>query len=247
MKRILVTLAATIVAAATAGMVHARDLKFTSPLTQSEFRDFSKEAGSALSYHNTAPSVTLGITGFEVAAQAVTVNVPQKASYWANAFGTDAPDFLVIPSLRARKGLPFGIDVGALYSYIPDSNIKLYGVELSKAILNGGIITPTLGVRGSWSKLAGVDDLDLQTFAADVNLSKGFVIATPYIGAGVVRIESKPKGNLLSLSPSLSDESITQSRYFGGVKLSILPLVSLTGEVEYAQRATYSLKASVGF
>jgi len=245
MKRIILAAAALVIA--TAGLGQARDLKFTSPLTQGEFKDFSKEAGTALSYHNLAPSVTLGITGFEVAAQGVTVNVPQKTSYWVSAFGSDAPDFLVIPSLRARKGLPFGIDVGAMYSYVPDSNIKLYGVEISKAILDGGLITPTLGVRGSWSKLAGVDDLDLQTFAADVNLSKGFVLLTPYVGAGIVRIESKPKGNLLTLSPTLTDEGITQPRYFGGVRLSLIPLVSITGEVEYAERATYSLKAAVGF
>lgn len=230
-----------------ASTVHARDIRFTSPLSQTEFKELSKEAGVALSYHNLAPSVTLGITGFEVAGQAVSVDIPKKVSYWASAFGSDAPDFLILPSLRARKGLPFGIDVGAMYAYVPDSNIKLYGVEVSKALLDGGLITPTLGIRGSWSKLAGVDDLDLQTFAADVNLSKGFVLLTPYVGAGIVQIDSKPKGNLKTLSPGLKDETITQPRYFGGVKLSLIPLVSLTGEVEYSERATYSLKAAVGF
>lgn len=229
---------------ATAGSVAAADINFSTGLTQSQFKDLSKEAGIALSYHNVAPSVTLGITGFEIALEATTVNIPQKEAYWESAFNSDPPDLLVIPRLRARKGLPFGLDLGALYSYMPGSNVKLFGVEVSKALIDGGMLTPTLGIRGSYTKLSGVDDLDLQTYAADLNLSKGFALITPYIGAGIVAIVSNPNGQIIG---GLKEETITEPRYFGGLKLSLLPLISFTGEVEYAIRPAFSLKAAIGF
>jgi hypothetical protein len=121
--------------------------------------------------------------------------------------------------------------------------VKLFGFEVAKALLDGGVVSPSLGLRGSYSKLMGVNDLSLQTFAADVNLSKGFVILTPYAGAGVVQIISKPKGAI----SGLSEEKITQPRFFGGLKLSPLPLVGVTAEVEYSVRPMYSLKAAVNF
>jgi hypothetical protein len=102
---------------------------------------------------------------------------------------------------------------------------------------------------GAPGQLMVFGDSDFATnFYLDLPMGgEGLGAITPYVGAGIVRIESKPKGNLLTLSPTLTDEGITQPRYFGGVRLSLIPLVSITGEVEYAERATYSLKAAVGF
>jgi hypothetical protein len=160
---------------------------------------------------------------------------------------------LLLPKLRARKGLPWGIDVGAMYSYVPDSNIKLYGFELSKAILEGTAATPALGVRGSYSRLAGVDDLDLQTAGFDASISKGLFIFTPYAGAGMVWVDSKAKGKLQSFSTTLQggvplkSEQVWQPRYFAGLKVSPFPLFGVTAEVEYQERPIYSLKAGLSF
>jgi hypothetical protein len=225
------------------GVAQAKDIRFVSGLTQDQFKDLSREAGAALSYHNVAPSVSLGWTGFDLAVEATAIEI-KKGTYWDAAFSGDAPSYLVIPRLRARKGLPFGIDVGAMYSSVPDSNVKLFGVEVAKALIDGGLITPSLGLRGSYTKLTGVDELELQTYAADACLSKGFVLVTPYIGAGVVQIVSKPKGAVIG---GLAEEKITQPRYFGGLKLSLLPLMGITAEVEYAERPAYSLKAAINF
>ena len=78
-------------------------------------------------------------------------------NYWQKAFGGDAPSYLYLPKIRVRKGLPLGIDIGAMYSYVPDSNIKLYGFEISKAILEGSMATPAVGIRATYTKLAGVE------------------------------------------------------------------------------------------
>lgn len=229
----------------------AKDIRFISGLTQGQFKDFTKEAGAAISFKNTAPAEPLGITGFEAGIEVSAVDISGN-DYMNKAFGGNAPSYAVLPKLRARKGLPLGIDVGAMYSYVPDSNIKLWGIEVSKAILEGTAATPALGVRGTYSRLSGVNDLDLQTAGIDASISKGFLILTPYAGAGGVWVRSEAKGNLQAFSTILNgaplkSEDVFQPRVFAGVQVSPFPLFHFTGEVEYQERPIYSLKAAIGF
>lgn len=223
------------------------DISFVQGITQDAFKSFCREAGSAVSYKNVAPAAPLGITGFDIAAEATVVDIRKDAAYWQAATGSNAPSVYVIPKVRARKGLPFGIDVGVMYSKLPDSNIQLYGAELSKALLEGGAVSPALGVRATYTRLAGVGDLDLQTVGLDASLSKGFLIFTPYLGGGAVWIDGKAKGNLQALAPTLKEEKFWQERVFGGVKIAPLPFFNVTAEVEYSGVATYSLRAAIGF
>lgn len=231
--------------------VLAADISFTtasvSGFGQKEFKNLSKEAGAALGYRNMAPAAPLGVTGFDIGVEVSAININKSSKDWSSAFNNDAPSYLVIPKIRARKGLPLGIDVGAMYSYVPDSNIKLYGAELSKAILDGGMATPAVGVRATYTKLAGVNDLSLQTYGVDASVSKGFLFITPYAGAGMMWVNSNARGNLHTLVPSLTSETISVPRVFGGLKLSPLPLLGITAEAEYAARPIYSLKAAVSF
>lgn len=228
--------------------VLAADISFIRGIDQSSFKSLSKEAGAALGYRNMAPAAPLGITGFDIGAEIAAVSINQDSSYWKSAFGDDAPSYLIIPKIRARKGLPFGIDVGAMYSYVPDSNIKLYGAELSKAILEGTMATPAVGVRATYTKLAGVDDLKLQTYGIDASISKGFLFITPYAGAGMLWINSEAKGNLKAIvAPSLTKENISVPRVFGGLVITPFPLLGITAEAEYAVRPIYSLKVAISF
>ncbi|MBJ6752865.1 hypothetical protein [Geomonas anaerohicana] len=245
MKKLAVLLALTL-ALSGATQAMARDISFTTPLTQKQFRDLTREAGAAISYKNMAPAEPLGITGFDIGAELSAMDI-SNSSYWNAAYRGDAPSYLVIPKLRARKGLPMGIDVGAMYSYVPDSNIKLWGIEVSKAILEGTAATPALGVRATYSRLSGVNDLNLQTAGIDASISKGLLIMTPYAGAGGVWVNSEAKGRLKTLAPGLDTEDVFQPRVFGGIKFSPLPLLGVTAEVEYQERLIYSLKAGLSF
>jgi len=230
-----------------ASPVLAADISFSTAISQDDFKNLSKEAGAALGYRNMAPAEPLGITGFDIGAELSAVGIDKNSSYWNSAFGNDAPDYLVIPKIRARKGLPFGIDIGGMYSYIPDSNIKLYGAELSKSILDGTAATPALGIRATYTKLSGVSDLSLQTYGIDASVSKGILFITPYAGAGMLWINSEAKGNLKTLVPTLESESTTVPRLFAGVKITPFPLFGITAEAEYAERPIYSLKVAISF
>lgn len=254
MKRFLIFGIITAAMAFSTVSVEARDISFTNTIGQDAFNSLSKEAGSALGYRNLAPAEPLGISGFDIGVEVSGMNINRNSEYWDAAFGgaaSDAPPYLLIPKLRVRKGLPLGIDVGASYTNIPSSNIRLYGFEVSKAILDGTVATPAVGVRATYTKLTGVEDLSLQTFGFDASVSKGFLFLTPYAGAGMMWIKSDAKGNLKSLSIDaenpLSVERISIPRIFAGLKISPFPLIAITAEAEYSERPIYSLKAAVCF
>jgi hypothetical protein len=245
MKRIVLTLLVTLLATGTA-FAAKYDLKFATDFANDQFKSFAREAGAMAAYRGVAPAEPQGLTGFDIGVEASFVDI--DSSVWNEVLTetTDPPSYLVVPRLHVRKGLPFNIDVGAMYAQVPDSNITLWGGELQVALLEGTTATPALALRGSYSSLEGVDDLDLQTYAADAVLSKGFLMFTPYIGAGVVQIEAEYTGNISTLQNELQDQSLTEARYFAGVQAS-MALLRLTGEIEYLERPIYTVKLSLGW
>ena len=245
MKRALLCGVVAATLALAVSPVLAADIRFTTGINKSEFKSLSKEAGAAIGYRNMAPAAPLGITGFDIGGEVAAISIDKNSNYWDKAFNNDAPSYLIIPKIRARKGLPFGIDIGAMYSYVPNSNIKLYGAELSKSILDGTLATPAVGVRATYTKLAGVNDLGLQTYGIDASISKGILFLTPYAGAGMLVINSETKGFLKTQIDT--KETITVPRVFGGLVISPFPLLAVTVEAEYAVRPIYSLKAAVSF
>lgn len=242
MKKLWLLLTAVFVL--TAAESFAWNIQLPAGYGQGEFKALTKEVGSAIAYRNLAPAAPLGLTGFDVAVQASFIEINDEKGYW-KAATNNAPNYIVYPSLRVRKGLPLGIDVGVMYTPIADTGVKVYGAELSKAILEGGITSPALGVRATYTKLDGLRDVSLQTMGIDASISKGFLILTPYAGGGMVMIDGKYDGNLAGVK--LEREKMWQPRGFVGVKISPLPLVGLTAEVEYATRPIYSLKLGVSF
>lgn len=224
----------------------AKDIRFVRGISQGDFRSLSEEAGAAISFKNTAPAAPLGITGFDAGVEVSAIDINKDSAYWKAAFADDAPSYLYLPKLRVRKGLPFGLDLGGMYSYVPGTNTKVFGLELSKAILEGNMAMPAVGVRATYTRLIGVGDLELQTSGIDASISKGFMFLTPYAGAGGLWINSKATGNLQDLS-NLREENFFQPRVFAGLKVSPLPFVGITAEVEYEVRPIYSLKAAVSF
>ena len=245
MKRIVLTLLVTLLATGTA-FAAKYDLNFAAGFANDQFKSFAREAGAMAAYRGVAPAEPQGLTGFDIGVEASFVDI--DSSVWNEVLTetTDPPTYLVVPRLHVRKGLPFNIDVGAMYAQVPDSNITLWGGELQVALLEGTTATPALALRGSYSSLEGVDDLDLQTYAADAVLSKGFLMFTPYIGAGVVQIEAEYTGNNATLQANLQDQSLTEARYFAGVQAS-MALLRLTGEIEYLERPIYTVKLSLGW
>lgn len=219
----------------------SQDVDRLQQLGQAQFRLLSEDLGGALSYRPQTSTEPLGVAGFDIGVGVTTVRI-KNAAVIQQASSDTVDSTLPVPTLRVHKGLPLDFDVGVIYASIPDSNIRHYGGELRYAIVSGGVAMPAVGVRGSFTKLTGVDQLDLNTRGLDLSVSKGIAFVTPYAGIGKVWVESDPKG-----VPALRSEKLSLNKIFAGVGMKLLALnVNLeadrTGEVN-----AYSLKIGARF
>lgn len=185
-------------------------------LAQQEFRLLSEDLGAVLSYRPQIPTTPLGITGFDIGVGVSAVKI-KNLDVLERATSDSVSSTVLVPTIRVHKGLPWGIDVGAIYAKIPGSNITYSGAELRYALVQGNLATPAIGLRGNFTRLGGVDQLRVDTYGVDLSISKGFAIATPYGGIGHVWVESDPRG---SAAVALRSESFTMNKFFVGVGLN---------------------------
>ncbi|MEJ2554094.1 MAG: hypothetical protein P8079_08815, partial [Gammaproteobacteria bacterium] len=90
--------------------------------------------------------------------------------------------------------------------------------ELRYAIMEGGVATPAVAIRGTLTKLTGVSQLDFSTKGLELSASKGFAMLTPYAGIGEVWVDSKPQGVAATL---LTKESFQQTKFFVGTNINL--------------------------
>lgn len=219
----------------------AQDIDRVQVLSQGEFRLLSEDLGGALSYRPLVPTTPLGTVGFDIGI-ALTLARIKNTEVLERATSGEAPSTVPVPTLRAYKGLPLGFDIGVMYAQVPDSDIKYFGGELRYAIFSGGIATPAVGVRGSFTNVRGIDQIEMSTRGVDLSISKGFVAATPYAGVGYVWVKSDPKGN-----GGLAAEEFGLGKFFVGVGFNFV-LTNLVIEADRTGEVTaYSAKAGLRF
>lgn len=209
----------------------ADDIDNLGALSQSDFRLLSEDLGAALSYKPLTPVEATGVLGFDLGVE-VTATELANPEVLERAVSGDAPSTLVVPKLHLHKGLTFGIDIGLSYAQVPSSNIKLIGAEARYAIVPGGVATPAIGLRASYTTLRGVDQLDLDATGVDLSVSKGFANVTPYAGVGFVRVSSTPEN-----VPGLAKTTFTDSKIFIGANINFL-LLNMAIEADRTGEAT---------
>ncbi|MCX8113752.1 MAG: hypothetical protein N3D71_01590 [Burkholderiaceae bacterium] len=234
-------IAAALLAAAAAPAL-AADIDSIQLLSQNEFRLLSEDLGAALSFKPLIPSEALGITGFDLGAAVTGTKLKNTAVFDKATSGGDIPSVLPVPTLRLHKGLPLNLDIGVAFSQVPGTNIRYTGGELRWAILPGSTLTPAVAIRGTLTRLTGVDQLDFETKSFDISISKGFANVTPYGGIGQVWVKSTPRG-----VPGLRGEDFTQTKVFGGVNVNF-GLANLAFEADSTGgTATFGAKLGLRF
>lgn len=215
------------------------DIDSIDSLLQTQFKDLTADLGAALSYKAIRPAEPMGSLGFDIGFEVTSTKMESDALELSTS--GNAPSELLLPKLHVSKGLPFGFDVGAFYTSVPSSNIGLIGGELSYALYEGGTLSPAVSIRGTFSRLTGVDQLDLTTKGLELSISKGFAFFTPYAGIGQVWIDSET--NVVGLE----DESLTKDKYFLGINFN-LGLINFAAETEKTgDNASTSAKIGVRF
>jgi len=214
---------------------------------QKKFLLLSEDLASALSYKAVAPAEPLGLTGFDIGVE-LSATKMNNASSWAGAVSNGKSiDTLAVPKLHVHKGLPFNIDVGVVYTSIPTTNIQFIGGELRYAIISGNVALPAVAVRGTMTKMSGVDNLSFDTKGLELTVSKGFAMITPYAGVGQVWTTSDP--SLCAGTPPvcLTKEDIQQTKMALGANVNLgLVNLSLEGD-KTGDSTTYSAKVGVRF
>ena len=222
-------------------LASAREVDELQDLLQDEFEALSEDFGAALSYRSITPAEHLGLTGFDLGA-AITYTELENYKDWQDAVSSSSDlDYVIAPKLYLHKGLPFGIDVGGFVGSSSNSDVDLFGVEVKYALLKGGVAKPAIGLRAAYTQLDGVDQLDMDTTSVDISISKGFVMLTPYAGAGIVWVNSEPQKE----ASFLDDEDPELSKVFAGLNVN-LALLNLAFEADKTGDST-SYSAKVGF
>ena len=230
----------------------ATNINLPPGFTQSDFKDLSRDLGLVISYIPLATAEPLGgaLPHVDAGVEVSAFNLDTNSSYWqkikAYPGNADIPSTLPVPRLHIQVGLPIiPIDLGYVYASVPGTDVKYMGGEVKWAILKGSTVTPAIAIRGAYTKLSGVTDMDISTKSADLSISKGFAIFTPYAGYGMVWIESKEK----SANPlvTLTDESLSEGKGFIGCKITFFPLMNMVVEADFAKVNSYSARLNIHF
>jgi len=214
--------------------------------TQANFETLSNDLSAAIWMNpsNSAEPHSAGLipVGFQVGVE--TTSLKLNSTIW-KSLGSPSNNIL-IPKLRVSAGIPFGLDVSAMYTAIPSSNIKITGYE-ARLAFGEFIPLPMIefNVRAYQSKLSGVAELSVKDTGFAAMLGADFPIIKPYIEIGQVRSTSTPSG---AAAVAFQEYSKTTTTTAIGAKLSIFPFVVINGEYATVnKRALYTLKLAGEF
>lgn len=210
------------------------------PAAFSAFHARFAEAAYPFPRHGADP---LGITGFRIYADVSAERELEDEPFYDQAVDGGLPaDTLAIARVGARKGLPGGIDVGVSYGRAVDSDIELASAELQWAIIDGGALKPALSVRLTGTRTIGGDVYDLEIYGAELMLSKGFAVVTPFVGAGVYRAEGELDRGGGARAEADDDGTVV----YAGATLNLL-LPKLTLELEQGDSFQAAFRVAIGF
>jgi hypothetical protein len=212
--------------------------------TLEDFQAFHSRFSSGAYFYPRHGAAPLGLVGFEVYADATYDGGFDDEPFNDTAIDGDfTGGFLSVGRIGARKGLPWGIDLGLSYGQALEGDVKLLSAEIQYAILKGGLVKPALSIRVTGSRSMDSEAYDLDQYGAEVYLSKGFAVLTPYVGAGLVY--SKGTLDRGSLLPAFEEDE-TRGVIYGGVTLNLL-LPKITVEIEKAEVVQGAVRVGIGF
>ena len=222
------------------------DITALQNLSQDQFHDLARNLGAALSYKPLEPADTLGVGGFDI-GMVLTGTTLSNAGSIQGAINNSATVFntLPVPSARVTLGTPYHVDFGAQYSRIPSSPITLWGANLKWALLPGTMATPAIALRGSVTRLDGVSQMGFESIGADISVSKGVLMATPYAGVGGVWSRSSPSSVTNNAGQALQQVNIGQGKVFAGCGFN-LGIADVTIEAD-STGGIRSYSAKLGF
>ena len=234
-------LAVLLLCAASPAMAKDVDIDCGGACSQDDFDAIAEDLIATIDYKAMGPAEATGIAGFGIGLVATYVPVDDE---WARVTGSDFSG-IGLAGLQVTKGLPFNIDLGAFYATAPGSNVDMIGGELRYAFLPGSTVAPALALRVSHVVVSGIDDFDVDSTSADLSVSKGFALVTPYAGVGYTSGAADPSA-AVTAATGLTESEVEETKLFAGLRLSfglfeITPQFTQIGDVSsYSARLGFS-------
>ncbi|MCG3173013.1 MAG: hypothetical protein GMKNLPBB_01189 [Myxococcota bacterium] len=192
------------------------------------FDSLMKEVGFAMAPRLLQPAETLGLSGWDLGFFTSFTVINADQPYW-KAVDDRAPDsVLSTGTLHARKGLPFGFEIGGHFDVLFSSQLLGLGGEVKWAPLEGFWYLPDFAIRGAVTQVVGNSDIRLTVSEFNGVLSKeigilGNFTLTPFAAYGMNLVFTG--GNLIDPSPSSLQDNPGTEVVFGQRTLSLHKLV----------------------
>ncbi|MFT4627859.1 MAG: hypothetical protein ACI8PZ_006551 [Myxococcota bacterium] len=186
-------------------------------LLGASWQQLVKELGTAVSNKPITPAATLGLYGWEVAvwSQFWFIQARDRGgepSPWDRSWADEnPPEYLVVPTIGMRKGLPLSTEAGFNVGWIANSSTGVVSGYGRVAVLEAYRPAPDLSLQIGYSGYVGNDEMELGVL--DLGITLGTTALTGTI-PGVSDAEISPWVNFttlrISASPRGIDEAVLQ-------------------------------------
>lgn len=225
----------------------AGDISFDPSITAAEFQKFSRVVAQGIYATPMQPGGASGLLRFDVGVGATGVRIDENASWYRKAVdgSINTGAYVGVPRIIVSKGLGAAA-ASASYAKLGDQG-AIWGASLDVPIIDGGLVKPTLALRGVYTDLRGVEQYQQKVYGVEALLGKGIGPVTPYASVGRMRSDATgtATGSFGTPVIRLHDQSDI-NRYTLGVRIS-LALPKIVIEATQAEERSYSAKVSFGF
>jgi len=201
---------------------------------------FAKEVGSTIWFNPSTVAEGYGIFGLSVSVSISSIDV--NNGRWTTFAGLNTGSNIYETAITVRKGITDKLSLGFRLSDYSDINANSWGLEAKYVFLKGSALMPAVSGRVTYTKLTDAGILDASTLSVGIMVSKGFLNFTPYCGAALVRSDIDVKAENWGFS-----KTETSGQLYAGVRVSFLPMISLTGEISTGEITKYSVRAGIRF
>jgi hypothetical protein len=226
-------------------------LQLDPSLTQSAWRQFTREAGLVAYFRPLADARPMGKGHFELSMQQWKTGIDDQTSAWNDTFvHPDSAHWLFegnglkFPGLTARAGLTDNTDVGVYFTKNPGANYGFYGAQVQRSLMSSQSDWAA-AARVSFVSLYGPSDLNLTVYGVEMVTSRRWAVSrwasvSPYVGVSSYLSTSHEK----TAAVTLDNERVVGARGMMGAEVQLS--VARVG-VEYDVAKVNSLSFKVGF
>lgn len=216
------------------------------------FENFVGDLALALHPKFAGPAMSTGSLGMEFGYILSITDIQEQADHWTKP--VESPEDLLLGSqFYARKGLPYGFELGGILSHLHGSNIWAVGIELKWAFVEGHKYAPDFALRTHVNTLLGNRDLVMITSGGEFIVSKAFGIGgliqlTPFAGYQLTYVHARSHvlglfdvGDLKPATFILPTRDFVRHRGFLGLKV-LAGIVDVSFEAALGDVMSYSFR-----